>query len=57
MPKGIRVATKPECIDRIYRSFAEVNETTVVYHRKCITDKIENKTGPDGSITLHQYRK
>lgn len=32
MLRGIRVATKQELIDRIYRYFDEVNDTPVVYH-------------------------
>lgn len=34
MLRGIRVATKQELIDRIYRYFDEINETPVVYHWK-----------------------
>ena len=34
MLRGIRVKTKQELIDRIYRYFDEVNETPVVYHWK-----------------------
>ena len=34
MLRGIRVATKQELIDRIYKYFDEVNETPVVYHWK-----------------------
>ena len=34
MLRGIRVATKQELIDRIYKYFNEVNETPVVYHWK-----------------------
>ena len=34
MLRGIRVATKQELIDRIYKYFDEVNETPVIYHWK-----------------------
>ena len=34
MLRGIRVATKQELIERIYKYFEEVNETPVVYHWK-----------------------
>lgn len=34
MLKGIRVSTKQELIDRIYKYFDEVNEVPVVYHWK-----------------------
>ena len=34
MLRGIRVKTKQELIDRIYKYFEEVNETPVVYHWK-----------------------
>ena len=34
MLRGIRVATKQELVDRIYKYFEEVNETPVVYHWK-----------------------
>lgn len=34
MLRGIRVATKQELIERIYKYFEEVNETAVVYHWK-----------------------
>ena len=34
MLRGIRVKTKQELIDRIYRYFDEVNETPVAYHWK-----------------------
>ena len=34
MLKGIRVSTKQELIDRIYKYFDEVNEAPVVYHWK-----------------------
>ena len=34
MLRGIRVATKRELIDRIYKYFYEVNEIPVVYHWK-----------------------
>ena len=34
MLKGIRVSTKQELVDRIYKYFVEVNEVIVVYHWK-----------------------
>ena len=34
MLRGIRVSTKQELIDRIYKYFDEVNETPIVYHWK-----------------------
>lgn len=43
MLRGIRVATKEELIDRIYRYFDEVNETPVVYHWKYKMDEFGPK--------------
>lgn len=45
MLRGIRVATKEELIDRIYRYFDEVNETPVVYHWKYKMDEIGSTIG------------
>ena len=39
--KGIRVKTKEELIDRIYKYFDEVNEEPVVYHWKYKLDEID----------------
>ena len=39
MLKGIRVSSKQELVDRIYRYFDEVNETPVVYHWKYRMDE------------------
>jgi transposase len=45
MLRGIRVSTKQELIDRIYKYFDEVNETPVVYHWKY---KMEDFGSPIG---------
>ena len=45
MLRGIRVATKQELIDRIYKYFDEVNETPVIYHWKY---KMEDFGSPVG---------
>ena len=39
--KGIRVKTKEELVERIYKYFDEVNESPVVYHWKYKLDKID----------------
>ena len=39
--KGIRVKTKEELVDRIYRYFEEVNADPVVYHWKYRLDEID----------------
>lgn len=43
MLKGIRVSTKQELVDRIYRYFDEVNEVPVVYHWKYKMDDFGNE--------------
>jgi len=40
MLRGIRVSSKEELVDRIYKYFDEVNETPVVYHWKYRMDEI-----------------
>ena len=44
MLKGIRVSTKQELVDRIYRYFDEVNEVPVVYHWKYKMDDFDSKS-------------
>lgn len=44
MLKGIRVSTKQELVDRIYRYFDEVNEVPVVYHWKYKMDDFGSKS-------------
>lgn len=39
MLRGIRVSSKEELVERIYKYFAEVNETPVVYHWKYRMDE------------------
>ena len=39
--KGIRVKTKKELVDRIYKYFDEVNKEPVVYHWKYKLDEID----------------
>ena len=41
MLRGIRVETKQELVERIYKYFEEVNETPVVYHWKYKMDDFE----------------
>ncbi len=41
MLRGIRVESKQELIDRIYKYFDEINEESVVYHWKYKMDEIE----------------
>ena len=41
MLRGIRVSTKQELVDRIYKYFDEVNETPVVYHWKYKMDEFD----------------
>ncbi|MCM1121592.1 MAG: transposase [Eubacterium sp.] len=41
MLKGIRVQTKEELVQRIYKYFDEANELPVVYHWKCKLGKID----------------
>ena len=38
--KGIRVASKAELVERIYRYIDEVNEVPVVYHWKYKMDEV-----------------
>ncbi|HJH48766.1 hypothetical protein, partial [Merdimonas faecis] len=38
--KGIRVKTKSELVERIYKYFEEINDTPVVYHWKYRLDEI-----------------
>ena len=45
MLRGIRVATKQELIDSIYKYFDEVNETPVVYHWKYKMEDFEPSIG------------
>ena len=39
--KGIRVKTKEELVERIYKYFEEINESPVVYHWKYRLDEID----------------
>lgn len=39
--KGIRVKTKDELVERIYKYFEEINAEPVVYHWKYRLDEIE----------------
>ena len=39
--KGIRVKTKDELVERIYKYFEEINESPVVYHWKYRLDEID----------------
>ena len=39
--KGIRVKTKSELVERIYKYFEEINDTPVVYHWKYRLDEID----------------
>jgi len=41
MLRGIRVKTKQELIDRIYKYFDEINEEPVVYHWTWNLDDID----------------
>lgn len=41
MLKGIRIKTKDEFVQRIYKYFDEVNENPVVYHWKYRLDEID----------------
>ena len=45
MLRGIRVSTKQELVDRIYKYFDEVNETPVVYHWKYKMDELDQSVG------------
>lgn len=45
MLRGIRVATKQELVDRIYKYFDEVNEIPVVYHWKYKMDDFKSTIG------------
>ena len=45
MLRGIRVSTKQELVDRIYKYFDEVNETPVVYHWKYKMDEFGQSVG------------
>ena len=45
MLRGIRVSTKQELVDRIYKYFDEVNETPVVYHWKYKMDEFDQSVG------------
>ena len=38
---GIRVKTKDELVQRIYRYFEEVNEEPIVYHWKCKLEELD----------------
>ena len=46
MLRGIRVKSKPELIDRIYKYFDEVNEVPVVFHWKYKLDQIDSSELP-----------
>ena len=48
MLKGIRVKTKDELVQRIYRYFEEVNEEPVVYHWKYKLDELD----PDEEVQV-----
>ena len=41
MLKGIRVKTKDELVQRIYKYFDEVNEEPVIYHWKYKLEEID----------------
>lgn len=41
--KGIRVKTKEEFVQRIYKYFEEINEDPVVYHWKYKLDEIDSR--------------
>ena len=45
MLRGIRVSTKQELVDRIYKYFDEDNETPVVYHWKYKMDEFDQSVG------------
>jgi transposase len=45
MLRGIRVSTKQELVNRIYKYFDEVNETPVVYHWKYKMDEFGQSVG------------
>jgi transposase len=45
MLRGIRVASKQELVDRIYKYFNEVNETPVVYHWRYKMEDFEPSFG------------
>jgi transposase len=45
MLRGIRVSSKQELVDRIYKYFDEVNETPVVYHWKYKMDEFNQSIG------------
>lgn len=45
MLKGIRVKSKQELVNRIYKYFDEVNETPVVYHWKYKMDEFDQSIG------------
>ena len=44
--KGIRVKTKSELVERIYKYFEEINDTPVVYHWKYRLDEIDPNEEP-----------
>lgn len=48
MLKGIRVSTKDELVERIYKYFDEVNESPVVYHWKYKLDEVD----PNESVVV-----
>ena len=48
MLRGIRVQSKGELAERIYKYFDEVNETPVVHHWKYKMDEID----PAESVTI-----
>ena len=59
MLKGIRVKTKDELVQRIYRYFDEVNEQPVVYHWKYKLEEInssEERRGCFSHNKEHYYR-
>ena len=55
MLRGIRVSTKQELVDRIYKYFDEVNETPVVYHWKYKMDEFDQSVGIANQFTHYQH--
>ena len=58
MLKGIRVSSKEELADRIYKYFNEINEVPVVFHWKYKMNEISpeecvNLNSPVNSNTQH----
>ena len=42
MFNGVRVKTKDELVQRIYRYIEEVNEEPIVYHKKCKLEEYDS---------------